>query len=168
MPALRPNSVFLALVCFAAIQGVYYDRHLPPLLGSHFLQDGSANAWATHAQFFTVELIVIAVAALVAFVLPRITSPLPVQLINLPHEDYWLAPERREQTLAYLQSQMAWFGCALLAFLLFAMEQVFRANLRTPPQLNSATLVSALLAFLVVAAVLFVRMIRHFFRRPIP
>jgi uncharacterized membrane protein len=168
MRTTRPSSVFLALVSFAAVQGIYYHRHLPPLLGSHFLRDGGANAWASHAQFFTVELVVIGVAALVAFGIPRIISLFPPQLINLPHKDYWLAPERREQTLAYLQSQMAWFGCVFLAFLLFAMELVFRANLRTPPQLNSAALVCALLAFVLCAAFLLIRMIQHIFRKPFP
>jgi len=168
MRTTRPNSIFLALLCFAALQAVYYHRRLPPLLGSHFRQDGSANAWATHPQFFAVELIVIVLAAFVAFGIPRIASLVPPQLMNLPNKEYWLSPERREQTLAYLQSQMAWFGCALLAFLLFVMELVFRANLRTPPQLNSAALVSALLAFLLFAAFLIIRLTQHFLRKPLP
>jgi len=47
----------------------------------------------------------------------------------------------------YLQMRMAWFGCALLAFLLFVMELVFRANLHDPPRLNSGALILALAAF---------------------
>ena len=161
-----PNSVFLALVCVAAIQAVYYDHRLPPVLGSHFVKDGSVNAWQTHAQFFTLELIVIALSAFVAFAVPRTFSLLPPHLINLPNKDYWLAPERRDQTFAYLQSQMAWFGCALLAFLLFTMELVFRANLQTPPRLNSTALSVALIIFLTVAAFLVIHMIRSFYRKP--
>jgi bacteriorhodopsin len=77
-----------------------------------------------------------------------------------------LAPERRENTLAYIQVWSAWFGCGLLVFLLFVMELVFRANLRTPAQLDNAAFIPALLAFVAFGTMLVLRLILHFSRTP--
>jgi hypothetical protein len=87
---------------------------------------------------------------------------MPVSLINLPNKEFWLSPEQRDQTFSYLRLWNAWFGCALLAFLLFVMELVFRANLQAPPRLNMAAFVPALLAFLAVDTVAILRLIFHF------
>jgi hypothetical protein len=89
---------------------------------------------------------------------------MPVSIINLPNKAFWLSPERREETFAFLYTQLAWLGCALLAFLLFVMELVFRANLHAPPQLNTAAFVPALLAFLCFTAAWIIRLVFHFSR----
>jgi hypothetical protein len=89
---------------------------------------------------------------------------MPAAAINLPNKDFWLSPERREETFYFLRTQMAWFGCALLAFLLYVMELVFRANLRTPPRLNNAAFVPALLAFIAFSTIWTMRFVFHFYR----
>ena len=111
------------------------------------------------------EILFIVLAAVVGFAIPRMIAAMPIFLINLPNKGFWLAPERREETFGYLQMHMAWFGCALLAFLLFVMELVFRANLQRPPRLNSATFILALVAFLLYAAISTFRLIFRFARK---
>jgi hypothetical protein len=106
----------------------------------------------------------IVLATVVSFGIPRIIASLPASLINLPHKEFWLSPERRGDTLNYIRVWTMWFGCALLAFLLFVMDLVFRANLHTPPQLNDAAFVPALLTFIVLDTILLVRFVRHFSR----
>ena len=83
-------------------------------------------------------------AALLGFGVPALIGVLPVSLVNVPNKEYWFAPERRESTLAYFRMSFAWFGCALLAFLIFVNELVFRANLETPRQLNTTAFVTGL------------------------
>jgi hypothetical protein len=89
---------------------------------------------------------------------------MPVSVINLPHKEFWLSPERRDDTLSYIRVWSAWIGCALLAFLLFVMELVLRANLHTPPQLNTAAFVPAILSFIAFVAISIIRLILHFSR----
>ena len=80
------------------------------VLGSHFAGNGAVNGWQSMAAFFTTELAVVVLAAVVGFGIPRIIGAMPVSLINLPNKEFWLSPERRAETLSYLQMHMAWFG----------------------------------------------------------
>jgi len=161
-----PNSIFILLVVFGAGQFVYYVPRIPEVLGAHFARGGFVNGWQTNTAFFSAELAMIVLATVVSFGIPRIISAVPVLQTNLPHKEYWLAPERRENTLAYIQVWSAWFGCGLLVFLLFVMELVFRANLRTPAQLDNAAFIPALLAFVAFDTMLVLRLILHFSRTP--
>jgi uncharacterized membrane protein len=160
-----PSSLFFALAVLGAVQFGYYGPRLPEVLGSHFGVNGAVNGWQSKAAFFSIELAVVILAAVVGFGVPRIIGAMPVSLINLRNKEFWLGPERRLETLGYLEMRMAWFGCALLAFLLFVMELVFRANLQNPPQLNSAAFVPGLVAFLVFVGISTVQLIARFARR---
>jgi hypothetical protein len=167
MPHTRlPSSIFFALVALGAVQLFYYAPRIPEILGAHFAWGGFVTGWQTKAAFFSTDLAMIVLATVVAFGIPRIIAAVPVSRINLPHKEYWLAPERRENTLAYIRVWSAWLGCCLLAFLLFVMELAFRANLHTPPQFNNAAFVPALLAFVALDTMLVLRLILHFARTP--
>jgi hypothetical protein len=157
-----PNSIFFILVALGAVQLFYYSPRLPRMVGSHFGTRGVANDWQPKTLFFCIELGIIVLAIVVSFGIPRIIEVLPVSLINLPRKEFWLSPDRRAETLLYLRVWNAWFGCALLAFLLFVMELVFRANLHNPPQLSNAAFIPALGAFAVFDTILIVRLVLHF------
>jgi hypothetical protein len=162
MPNTRlPSSLFFALAVLGVQYG-YYGPRLPEVLGSHFAGNGAVNGWQTKAAFFTTELAVVVLAAVVGFGVPRIIGAMPVSLINLPNKEFWLGPERREDTLLYIRAWSAWFGCGLLAFLLFVMELAFRANLQTPPHFNNAAFVPALLGFVAFDTIALIWLILHF------
>jgi uncharacterized membrane protein len=159
-----PASVFVALIFLGAARAIYYSQRIPEVVASHFGSQGWANAWSSRGMFFAVETSMIVVVAVLTFAVPRIISAMPISLINLPNKQFWLSAERREQTLSYMRAQFAWFGCALLAFLLFVMELAFRANLGTPPRLDNSAFVPALLLFLAFVAVWGLRFAVHFSR----
>lgn len=161
-----PTSIFLVLVILGVAQFAYYAPRLPEIVGSHFGASGSVNGWQTKPAFFLMELLMIVLAAVIAFGVPRIITSMPVSLINLPNKEFWLGPERREETLTYFRAWSAWFGCALLAFLLFVMELAFRANLHTPPRLNSAAFVPALIAFVLFSLFSTIRLVQRFAKMP--
>ena len=162
--ARLPNSIFFLLVVLGAGQFAYYAPRIPEILGSHFARGGFVNGWQTKRAFFFTELAVIVLATAVSFGIPRIIAAVPASLINLPHKEFWLSVERRGGTLSYIRVWSAWIGCAFLAFLLFVMELVFRANLHTPPQLNTAAFVPAILVFVAFIAISIIRLILHFSR----
>jgi uncharacterized membrane protein len=157
-----PRSIFLGLIVIGAVQAHYYAQRMPEVIASHFGNAGMANGWQSKSAFFITELGLIIAASVVTFGAPLITALLPASAINLPNKEFWLAPDRREYILSYFRAQFAWFGCALLAFLLFVMQLVFRANLQPPPQLETSAFVPAIPLFLTFMAVWLIRLILHF------
>ena len=53
---------------------------------------------------------------------------LPPSLINLPNRDYWLAPERRTETIERVRTALLEFGNAMFAFFVFVVWSIIHAN----------------------------------------
>jgi hypothetical protein len=120
---------------------------LPARVASHFGANGLANGYLARETYllFTIALVVVP-PALVAFSIGLSLKYFP-QFLNLPNRDYWLAPERRDDTAAYLTAHATWLA-ALLSALAFASHVlVIRANQNVPPELETGPFLVMLLAF---------------------
>ena len=159
-----PNSIFFFLVLVGAVQAYSYAARMPQPIASHFGGGGMVNGWQSRVAFFCTELGVMVLASVIAFGLPRIMGAMPLSLINVPNKEYWFGPGKRADTLVFFNVQFAWFGCALLAFLLFVNELVFRANLTYPHRLTTNAFVTAMAIFLTFVVVWIVRLILRFSR----
>jgi uncharacterized membrane protein len=157
-----PSSIFFFLVVVGAVQASSYAARMPQPIASHFRSGGMPNGWQTKTGFLGLELGVVVLATVMAFGLPRILGAVPLALINVRNKEYWFGPAQRENTLAFFRVQFAWFGCGLLAFLLFVNELVFRANLAAPHSLNTTAFVAAMAVFLTFVVVWTIRLILHF------
>ncbi len=139
------------------------DR-LPTRVASHFGPAGLANGFMGRAAYlqFTVGLLLI-VPLLVASAILIAVRLFPGGL-NIPDRDYWLAPERREETVQYLLAHTLWLA-ALLGVLVLAVHLlVVEANRAVPPQLDTGHFVGALAAFF-IALMVWVGALRRHFRR---
>jgi hypothetical protein len=140
---------------------------LPPRVATHFGLHGEPNGWQTHAEYLRFTLIFAAVVpafVLGAFSLIRVGDG---ALMNIPHKKYWLAPERRAETIAFVQRQGAWFASLLIVFFAAIHHFIVMANARSPARLppNSPFWAAGIL-IAVVALVVPVSFIRHFHRKP--
>lgn len=158
----RVLYVFLVLVCLLML-GYYYPQ-MPQRMASHFAADGSPNGWQPRDAFFLLMFIVCASSAIVTFLAPWQIASKTDARINLPNKDYWLAPERREATMRYIASTMAWFGCGLLFVLISGTFLALRANLAPDRHFNSEAMLIVLAAFLISLMVLMVGLVRRFQR----
>jgi hypothetical protein len=68
--------------------------------------------------------------------------------VNIPHRDYWLAPERRRATLSSLASHACWLGCLCAAFLAGMHYAILEANAAAPPRLPADLVWTLLIALL--------------------
>lgn len=105
-----------------------WDR-LPGRMATHFGAGGEADGWSSKLKF-----VVFGFALVVMFVgifgfLSMLLRKAPNSWINMPNKHYWLAPERRERTLAQLQPHLDWMGFLSVAFALYAMQRVAAANM---------------------------------------
>ena len=141
--------------------------HVPERVASHFNAAGVANGWmlpSTYLRFIAAFGVVFPL--LWAVGLPRLLRGTPVSLWNLPHRDYWLAPERWNETQAYLAVQFRWFGCLAVAFAAGVHASVVQANLATPPHLGGPAIGAVTGLFLAAGIAWTIVLWRHFDRRP--
>ena len=161
-----PQAVFALLVFLGFLQARNFANAMPGVMATHFGASGSANGWQTKGQFFFLEIVMLGVCLFIAFGVPAIIAAAPPNLVNLPNKEFWLAPVRRDHTLAVFRIQLAWFACALLTFLIVVNQLVFNANQSVPRHLNGAQFTMAMFAFLGFVAIWTLRLIGYFSRTP--
>jgi len=122
-------TVFVLLCIACLVHALYYYPRLPEQVAHHFGGSGQPDAWGGKMHFLIVYLATVAVMAIsflgVGLALPKI----PNSAINLPNKDYWLAPERRQQTLDYMLPPFLWLGSLTMLLLLDIFHQSFRVHL---------------------------------------
>jgi hypothetical protein len=140
-PATRLPAMlfFLTLaVCFVELFWAYYQlpervrAHLPSWF--HFGAEGPR--WVFVAISGSIPVL-IAIAVLISI---RLVKREPEKFLQIPHRDYWLAPERREQTLDSIASRIY-----LLGAIKFVADAIFiyaavRANLAGTSELDPTLL----------------------------
>ncbi len=137
MKTLWIPAILLGLACGLFLASLVYaaDR-LPERVATHFDFRGRPNGWMSRpgdllliaALGFGVPLLL--VGSCVAW------RYLPASLVNLPHREYWLAPERRGQTAAYLVRHSLWLACLAVLFITCIHLLVVFANCQPVPQLS--------------------------------
>jgi len=166
MDSRLPKLVFLLLVLYAAVHFASIYPQLPDVVASHFNGRGAANGWQPKQAFFTILVSVSVLCVLIGFGLPRLIGAMPVQLINLPNKRYWLAPERREETLEFFKTYFAWFSCAIYALTIIFVDYAVQSNLHPDHPPGVAHLWYTIGAFLIFLIVWLVHMLTKFLRPP--
>lgn len=157
-----PRMIFGAIALCAAAQAVLAFPQLPQRMASHFGASGMPNGWMSKSAFFVVYALILGVAALVGYLVPRSIAKKPPERINLPNKEYWLAPERRAETLAFFERYFAWYSCVLLLILVLAMGLAIQANFTSPPRMATGPIVSVIAGFVVFNVAWVVQLMRHF------
>lgn len=149
----RLASLLLVLFGIAFIgQAAFYLPRLPEQMASHFDMAGQPNGWMSRIHFALFTAVMLIALYLVFGAMPMLLAKLPHWMINLPRKDYWFAPERKAEAVAYLRSWLRWFGCFTLLMLLLVFDLVYRANLFDVPKLHpSAVWIIVMYLVLVVA-----------------
>jgi uncharacterized membrane protein len=159
MSALR--RLFYGLVVLAALQVMYYYPQMPEVVASHFDGRGTPNSWSGRNVFFAIYLAMIAMLVGVFILVPRWSERRIGFGMKIPNRDYWLAPERRQHTLAFFQRQMIVMGVIHLLLAIFTVQLAIMANLEQEARLRSGIGWALGLYFLFIIAWL-VHFWRHF------
>ena len=145
---IRAGLIGFAFFVACAAVFVWVTSHrLPELVASHFGGGGGANGFMPRTFYvrFMIAFVIGLPALLVAvtsFALGR-----PNARITIPDRGYWLAPERRAETIAFLRSGVVGFGVLLLTFLCYTHWLVVQANQSQPAQLAESWFLAGLVAF---------------------
>jgi hypothetical protein len=161
-----PRSIFAVIVLAAIAQCIFSFPQLPERMASHFGASGLPNGWMTKQSFFIIYALVLAVTAVVEFYPARSISRSSPSSLHLPNKEYWLAPERRAQTLVYFTKFFAWYGCAVLLVLVIAMGLAINANLNPPPRLPAGPMFALIGGFVLLNILSIAHLLRRFSKIP--
>ena len=163
MNKLLAPGLFL-VISYALFFGYLAEtyRVLPAKVASHFDAHGRPNGWMSRtadAEILTA----------VAILVPGIViggmggaGRIPVSFVNLPHREYWLAPERRGAALAVLLKYALWFAALNVLFLAGVQALIVEANLPTPHNLDLHRLACGVIAYLVCTAIWTILLLSRF------
>jgi uncharacterized membrane protein len=161
-----PRLVLGFLLAGAVLYFSQIYAKLPDVMPSHFNANGVPNGWMPKSDFFLFLLPAGLLIAVIAFLSPKLMAILPPNMINLPNKDYWLAPERRAETVQYFEAALSWFGCAIFSLILFTFYIAAQASLNPSRGFDSTSMFIALGAFFAFLIFWLVRITSHFFRTP--
>ena len=139
---------------------------LPERVASHFNGAGKVDGWISRSGllgFTAGEGMLLAVL----LATPVWVGAAP-GLMNMPHRDYWMAPERRQATVARLGAWMSWLAAGVAVVMVAVNEMIFRANLgEHPGQLPEPAHQIVFWGFLAFVAVYLLLFIRAFRKPPV-
>jgi uncharacterized membrane protein len=159
------DIAFFLVLAVAALFVIRSAGTMPDVIATHFGPSGEANGFMSRTFYVRFMLVFVVLLPLALnFLINRVLS-LPNTRINIPHREYWLAPERRGDTVERLQRHMKFFGVLLAAFLSYVHWQVVQANTRSPPALDNLRFSTGLATFM-AALVTWIVILRRDFRPP--
>ena len=136
MPVRWTKVAFLGAAAACLAQDFLLSPALPASVASHFDAAGAPTAWMP-ARVFTLGY-----AGVVAFLVAALSAAgarvagADDAGLNLPNKAYWLAPERRAETLAWVGGFLDLFGAWTFALLFDVFRQVVRFNAGLAPRLE--------------------------------
>ena len=156
--------VLFLLLIIGAVDIVYYYPRLPPIVASHFDVTGQADGWCSKRSFVIVWGATLSGITLVLLTVTLGISKLPSSLVRLPNKEYWLAPQRKEETYSFVSQSTLWLNNGTVAFLVALMHLHFGTNTRPVPRLGGSCLL-LIVAYLIYTGIWCLVLSRRF-RRP--
>ena len=166
MDSRLPKLIFVLLALYAAVHFSAVYPRLPGVVASHFNGRGAANGWQTKQAFFTVFVGVTVLCVLFGFGMASLIGAMPMRLVNLPNKQYWLSPERREETLEWMKTYFGWFACALYVLMIVVYDYAAQSNLHPDHPPGVARLIYTLVVFLSFVIAWLVQIFRRFAHIP--
>ena len=156
-PLITLGVLYLTFMAYLA----FSSSQLPERVASHFNIQGLPDGWMGRQSFLGVMAAIGTALPLFMVGMTSLHRVFPGG-INLPNRDYWLSPERREDTFVYIQRQGIWIACIFQGWLTVVHFLVVRANVPPHPILGTKSL--ALPMFFMIAGPLAIalRMVVHF------
>ena len=158
----KTRLLFACAIIIAIMEAIYFYPRIPDRMAIHFNATGTADGWGPKLQFFETFGLIFNMIALLFWGLPLLLRRVPDSMINLPNKDYWLAPERKQQTLDRIVNQLLGFGAMTLLLLDAVFYLCLRANLADKPALSADWMWGLLIVFITINIFWIIAMLRSF------
>ena len=121
-------SIVVLLILSVVHIAVYYPALQNPI-GSHFDAQGNIDGWMSKSQLALFYILTQIGLPLLMLGIGRLVYVLPDSMINVPRKEYWLAPERRAETLGIMETMLAWISVSTMSLLIAMFQITFMVNL---------------------------------------
>ncbi len=172
MPGTAPSTrrYHVTLAAFTILTLLYLiligwtHFRMPETIPVHFNGAGDADRWSSKGEF-TAIMGVIGLLMFFVFAGTAVSfHRIPNRYWNLPNRDYWLADDRREETIATLNVYYLAMGIATLVLLLYVHWGVYQVAMEMRETLSLR--IGDIVMFLLLIAVLCYLLVRRFWRVP--
>ena len=158
MASFSRDRIVYSILALSMVIGLvlqcFYWPHLPLRVATHFGAGGQPDGWMDKSSATTMQCVLQVIMPIffagIGWALPLF----PNSMINVPHREYWLAPQRRAGTLGTMKSMLGQFALCLSVFVSAIGHLTFRANLTDGPLDLPSFLISMGLFFLAIAIVI--------------
>jgi uncharacterized membrane protein len=155
-------ATLVCLTVFATVFVIYTTSYLPDTVATHFGASNQANGWMSRSGYLLFTLsFMIGISALVSFCVGTLPRKYP-HWTNVPNRDYWLAAQRREDSLRFLSAHGKRLGCLIVMMMLGMHYTILIANHMRPPALPLSIFTSVLVGFSLALIWWIVRLYRRF------
>ena len=156
-----PSALLISGILVGLGLLVWYWPQLPENIATHFDEHGLPNGLLSKPTAVMLSAGLVTLLPLFFVGISVVIRWMPTSTINLPNREYWLAPERRDETLRWMTGWMLWFSAAITIFMVALNHLTFIANRDAQP-LKMFWFWLALGGFLLTTFFLIVAMLRRF------
>lgn len=135
------SKKILLLTCFLGIllSFIYY-LYSPDTVPTHFNTQGIPDSWIDKNSNLILWVGMYLVMTALFSLIPLIIRKTPLKYINLPNKQYWLAPEKKDNTIQNVSDMLFQFGAVLNIFFIVLRFIVFRAVSYREYKLNTTSM----------------------------
>jgi uncharacterized membrane protein len=165
MPGTNDSSWVGAIMVSSILAIAATSVAMPERIATHFDGAGVANGFMTRIPYLI--LMGVVAVAIPVLVLQGLRSAVRRAMgnINIPNREYWLSPQRREASIAWVFAHAARLAAGVSAFAFGLHVALIRANSFVPPKLEPAIAMLLLASSLGGVLIWAFCLLRHF-RRP--
>lgn len=160
-----PIALFWLLVALFTGHVASSIESFPDPIATHFGGSGVANGWMPRATYLRFILILGLGMPFFVVGIHQIIASYAGDQFNIPNRAYWLAPQRRAESLAFVVRHGWWLACIMSMFMTAVHALLLVANRASPPRLPSPSFALLVGGFLVGLAV-WTLVLHRRFRKP--
>lgn len=161
----RRAGSLMTLIClmvFSVTFVIYTSYYLPSMVAIRFSVNNEPDGWMTRNSYLLLILtLLISIPTVISVGISMLSQQFP-HLINLPNRDYWLAPQRFDESLDFLASHGHRLGRLIIVLMIGLHYVVLVANRAEPPVLPQSWSMAILLGFVFALGIWVLALYRRF------
>lgn len=157
-----PVTVSVAVAIVYVLSTYAFAEGLPKYVATHFDSTGRPNGGMTREGLIHFNLALGLGSQVFVALVCYLSRFLPRKMLNVPHPDYWRAPENFPTAAANVFRHSLWLGSLLSLWMILLNYQVAQANRALPPRFDTSSFLVAMATFGVMLIGWFISLWRMF------